>query len=325
MKLLVDAGVSAERKKSLTDLVKGRGIEVLFMDEATSEQKNECEVLLQSFGDASRIANNVAGARKLRMLQTISAGVDRLPFASIPPHVIVCSNAGAFSAPIAEHTFAMVLALAKRLKLNELRMNTGIFDQETRTLELRGRVLGILGYGGIGKAVGAIGRCLGMKIYAISRNQSDAAGSDFHGDLSALDDMLSKADVVIISIPLNKETKGLIDRKKLSLMKEDAILVNVARAHIIVEKDLFEHLKAHSSFSAGIDAWWSEPRGGQKFSGNLDFLSLQNVIGSPHNSGIVGSMSEYVLSKAMENILRFASGKEPLNIVRREDYINSTG
>ena len=74
MKLLVDAGVSAERKKSLTDSVKGRGLEVLFMDEASSEQKNECEVLLQSFGDASRIANNVAGARKLRMLQTISAG-----------------------------------------------------------------------------------------------------------------------------------------------------------------------------------------------------------------------------------------------------------
>ena len=325
MKLLVDVGLNTERKGLLTETMRRSGIEVFFVDEATPDQKNECEALLQSFGDQRRIADNVASARKLRMMQTISAGVDRVPFDSIPPEVTVCSNAGAFSAPIAEHTFAMVLGLAKRLKLNELKMISGQFDQETRTVELRGKVLGVLGYGGIGKAVAAVGRCLGMKVYGISRNESDAATCDYHGDLGKLDDMLSKSDAVVVAIPLNRETNGLIGKQKLSLMKHDAILVNVARAHIIVERDLYEHLKENPSFYAGIDAWWHEPRRDQKFSGNLDFMSLPNVIGSPHNSGIVEGMSDYVVSRAFENIVRFASGKTPHNIVRREDYINRTG
>lgn len=324
MKLLIDVGLNTGRKKLMTETMGRSGIEVFFVDEATPEQKSECEALLQSFGDPRRIADNVASARKLRMMQTISAGVERLPFDSIPPEVTVCSNAGAFSAPIAEHTFAMVLGLAKRLKLNERKMMAGQFDQETRTVELRGKVLGVLGYGGIGKAVASAGRCLGMKIYGISRNKSDAAACDYHGDLGKLDDMLSKSDVVVVAIPLNRETNGLIDRTRLSLMKESAILVNVARAHIIVEKDLYDHLKHNPSFSAGIDAWWHEPRHDQKFSGNLDFISLPNVIGSPHNSGIVEGMSEYVVSRAFENIIRFATGKTPLNIVRREDYIYRT-
>ncbi len=322
MKLLVDAGVFADRKRLLTETMEKSGIEILFVDEASPEQKNECEALLQSFVDANRIAENVASAGKLRMLQTMSAGVERLPFESIPPHVMICSNAGAFSKPIAEHTFAMILGLAKRLKLNEKRMEEGIFDQSGRTLELRGKVLGVLGYGGIGKAVADIGRCLGMKIYGISRNPDDSASCDFHGGLDDLDSMLSKADAVVISIPLNRSTSGLIDARRLSLMKEQAILVNVARANIVVEKDLFEHLESHTSFSAGIDAWWHEPKHGEKFAGNLDFTKLPNVIGSPHNSGIVDGMSEYIVSKAFENIVRFASGKEPLNIVRREDYIS---
>ncbi len=321
LKLLVDAGVSSERKSMLREVMKGGGLDVIFMDEATQEQLDECQVLLQSFGAASRIAGNVSRARNLRMIQTISAGVDSLPFESIPPGIMICSNAGAFSEPIAEHVFGMILSLSKKLKLNESKMRSGKFDQEGRTTELRGLTLGVLGYGGIGKAVAAIGRCFGMKIYGISRDPSNLKSCDFHGGMDKLDNMLSVSDVVVISIPLNKSTRGLIDAGKLSLMKGNAILVNVARGHVIVENDLYAHLKSHPSFSAGIDAWWKEPRHGENFEGNLDFLSLPNVVGSPHNSGIVEGMDARIVRKAIANILRFVSGQEPLNIVNREDYL----
>lgn len=160
-----------------------------------------------------------------------------------------------------------------------------------------------------------------MKIYGISRNPEDSRSCDMHGGMDKLDDMLSKSDVVVVSIPLNRNTKGLIDKKKLSLMKENAMLVNVARGSIVVEQDLFNHLREHPDFCAGIEAWWKEPRRNESFSGNLDFLSLPNAIGSPHNSGIVDGMPPYIVSRALENVLRFATGKEPFNVVRREDYV----
>lgn len=321
MMLIVDAGKSEERKRLFRDVFKEESLEMRFMDEATGDELEKAEILLQSFSTSANIAKNVSLTKNLRMLQTISAGVDSLPFDAIPPEVMICSNAGAFSEPIAEHTLAMILALGKRLKLNEMKMRSGVFDQETRTLRFEGRMLGVLGYGGIGKAVASLCRSLGMKVYAISRNPEDSRSCDMHGGMDKLDDMLSKSDVVVISIPLNRNTKGLINGEKLSLMKEDAILVNVARGNIVVEKDLFDHLKAHPGFCAGVEAWWKEPRRDESFSGNLDFLSLPNVIGSPHNSGIVDGMPPYIVTRALNNILRFASGKEPLNVVKREDYV----
>lgn len=321
MDLLIDAGVSKERKRLFMDALKDSGLGVFFVGDASLGEMEGCEILLQSFTATEKVAENVARSKKLRMLQTISAGVDGLPFSAIPPDIMICSNAGAFSEPIAEHTFSMILGLAKRLKPNEAKMREGTFDQETRTQKLSGKVLGVLGYGGIGRAVASVGRCFGMKIYGISRNHSHSAECDFHGGLENIDDMLSSSDVVVISIPLNSATKGLIDRRKLSIMKENAILVNVARGQIVVESDLYEHLTKHRNFSAGIDAWWKEPRHGEKFSGNLDFLSLPNVIGSPHNSGIVDGMTAHIVGTAIANIKRFAAGEMPLNIVRREDYI----
>lgn len=319
--LIVDAGKSEERKGLFRGALKGDQLEVRFIDEASPAELEKAEILLQSFSAGASIAKNVSLLKNLRMLQTISAGVDLVPFDSIPPNVTICSNAGAFSEPIAEHTLGLILSLGKRLKENEMKMRSGVFDQETRTLRFSGRTLGVIGYGGIGKAVASLCRCMGMKVYAISRNPEDAKSCDMHGGMDKLDDMLSKSDVVVISIPLNRTTRGLIDRKKLSLMKEDAILVNVARGDIVVEKDLFDHLRAHPRFCAGIEAWWKEPRREERFSGNLDFLALPNAIGSPHNSGIVDGMPPYIVSRALDNILRFATGKEPLNVVKREDYI----
>lgn len=319
--MLIDAGVSEERKKLFTDAFKDSGLRVFFVGEAEQKEMEGCEILLQSFSAFAKVSENVAMAKKLRMLQTISAGVDSLPFDAIPKDVMICSNAGAFSEPIAEHTFAMILSLAKRLKLNEAKMKEGIFDQEKRSIALNGMTLGILGYGGIGRAIASLGRCFGMKIYAISRNPADSAVCDFHGGMEKLDDMLAQSDVVAISIPLNRTTRSLIDRRRLSLMKEDAILVNVARGAIIVERDILEHLSTHPNFSAGIDAWWNEPRQGAKFSCDPAFLSLPNIAISPHNSGIVGGMISHIIERAVSNIKRFAAGERPLNIVRREDYI----
>ncbi len=105
-------------------------------------------------------------------------------------------------------------------------------------------------------------------------------------------------------------------------MKPDAILVNVARGEIIEEKALYEHLKATPTFMAGLDAWWIEPFRHGRFELNYPFFDLPNVLGTPHDSGLVpGSLLDAV-QKATENIARFLNGETIAGVVQREDYLD---
>ena len=103
--------------------------------------------------------------------------------------------------------------------------------------------------------------------------------------------MLAAADVLVIALPLTTATRGLVGARELGLMKPAAILVNVSRAAIVDEGTLYRHLRENPQFCAGIDAWWHEPGAGTGFSTGYPFFDLPNLIGSPHNSGIVPGSS----------------------------------
>ena len=104
------------------------------------------------------------------LIQLMSAGVDRVPFDQIPDGVAVASNAGAYAEPMAEHVLALALALAKRLPQEHAELARGVFDQETPTLSIRGSLVGILGFGGIGQASAKLFQALGAHVYAINRS-----------------------------------------------------------------------------------------------------------------------------------------------------------
>jgi phosphoglycerate dehydrogenase-like enzyme len=103
-------------------------------------------------------------------------------------------------------------------------------------------------------------------------------------------------------------------------MKKDAILINVARGAIIDEAALYEHLKEHPDFKAGIDAWWTEPFTHGTFTTNYPFFSLPNLLGSPHNSAIARGINEEGARRAVENIQRFWNKGAVRGVVRRDDY-----
>ena len=255
------------------------------------------------------------------LIQLMSAGVDRVPFDQIPEGVAVASNAGAYAEPMAEHVLALALALAKRLPQEHAALARGVFDQETPTLSIRGSLVGILGFGGIGQASARLFQALGAHVHAINRSGRTDAPVDRIGTIEELDALLGEADILVVSLPLTRATDGLIGRRELSLMKPDAILVNVARAAIIDEDALYEHLESNPSFSAGIDAWWQEPRGQGAFATRRPFLELPNVIGSPHNSAMVaGSLTESA-ARAADNVARHLRGEPVRNLVDRSDYV----
>jgi glycerate dehydrogenase len=258
---------------------------------------------------------------RLEFIQLLPAGADGVDFAAIPERMVIASNVGAYAPPIAEHVMAMTLALARRLPQRNAAMARGEWPQQELLHTLDGAVCAVLGFGGIGTATAALMRCFGARIYAVNSSGRTAEPTDFTGTLADLDQVLAAADVVVISLPLTVATRGLIGARELQLMKPAAILVNVARAAIVDERALYEHLRDNPEFCAGIDTWWHEPGPGTAFRTDYPFLSLPNVIGSPHNSGTVAGVLLTAARRAAENVRHHLRGEPVTGLVRREDYL----
>ncbi len=262
----------------------------------------------------------IALLKHTHLVQFINAGIDFVPLAELPEGVLVATNGGAYAEPMAEHALAMALAAAKRLLVEHAALANGTFNQFTRNRMLAGGVCGILGFGGIGVATARLARGIGMKVHAINRRGRSEEPTDWIGTPDQLDMLLAASDVLVVCTPLTPATQGMIGAPQLTRMKEDAILVNVARGEIVDERALYERLVAYPKFSACIDAWWIEPIRHGTFRMDQPFISLPNVIGSPHNSaaaiagtGVVG------LRRAIANIRRALAGETPSYLVPPED------
>jgi phosphoglycerate dehydrogenase-like enzyme len=261
-----------------------------------------------------------AESSRPRFVQMLSAGVDTVDFSDLPDDLMVASNAGAYSVAMSEHVLAMTLSLAKRLPQRHAALAAGRFDKWQPALTLHGGICGILGLGGIGTATARLMAAFGARVHAINRSGRSAEGAEFTGTLADLDRVLAVADVLIIALPLTRATRGLIGPRELALMKPTAIVVNVARGPLIDQGALYEHLRAHPDFGAGIDTWWDEPTGDAPFRTDYPFFDLPNLIGSPHNSSIVPGTMVSAARLAAENVHRHLRDEAVTGIVRRAEY-----
>ncbi len=324
--VVVTFDASAEGREAIADVL-GDVAEIRHLGELPTDERagalSSADALiglnpLRDLGDGE-----LALITDVKLVQLIAAGVDFIRFDLLPPSLPMASNAGAWAEPIAEHAVAMALAAAKRLTRRQQDLSDGIFEQTRLNLTLKGGVLGILGYGGIGRATARLMHGLGMRIHAINRrgqiDDQDDPPIEFVGGPDSLNRVLAAADVLLVSTPLTAATEGLIGAAELALMKETATIINVARGEIIDEAALYAHLKAHPEFTACIDAWWVEPIRHGEFRMDHPFLELPNVIGSPHNSFSVPGAVRAAIGQAAENVKRALAGEPVKNLVVRED------
>ena len=257
----------------------------------------------------------------VKLLQTISAGFNHLPFAQLPSQLPVASNSGGYAEPMAEHVVAMALAAAKRLAFFHNRLAADDWIWGVKNKKIGGSVCGILGFGGIGQATARLCRGLGIKVWATNRSGKTDQAVDFIGTPADTEKVLRGADTVVLSVALNAGTKGSIGARELGMMKKDATLINVARGDAIDQKALYEHLKANPDFYVCIDAWWVEPFNNGVFKIDYPFFNLPNVIGSPHNSAHTATGRLDGLRHAAENAARAVRGETPKNLVAAKDRV----
>jgi phosphoglycerate dehydrogenase-like enzyme len=255
-------------------------------------------------------------------IQLIYAGADNLPFELIPPEINMASNVGAFARPIAEHVLALTFALAKKIIPKNKMLQEGKFDRSGFNQEIRGGVCGIIGFGGNGREIAKIMQAMGMRVYGINRSGRTDMPVEFIGTVGDLEKVLAVSNVVVVTTPLTRETRDMIAEKELQWMKKDAILINVGRGDVINQRALYEHLKAHPDFRAGIDTWWSEPVGKEDFILNYPFFNLPNIIGSPHIADHVPGAMLNATRSALENVRNFLLGNKLRGVLNREDYLD---
>ena len=248
--------------------------------------------------------------KSLRMVQTMSAGVDNLDFGSLPRDVQVFSNAGAYTESVAEHAWGMLLGVAKGVHLR---------NQKTTPRRLRGKTLLVLGAGAIGSEVARLSKSVGMKTVGVSRSFKAPEFFDAMWPVSDLGDKLTEADAVVMALPLTKATKGLVGYDLLSRTKQAVMVVNVGRAESVPEEDLLKWLKERPESRFATDVFWIRD-GRENYS--TAAWELPNFAGTLHISGVpLGEDLSGMKATAAWNVKRYFETGSALNHVEISEYL----
>ena len=261
---------------------------------------------------------DTAGAGRLRLVHSYSAGADRIDRAALPNGCALCNLHGPEHA-IAEWVLGAMVALSRRLLFHDRELRRGLWHRgEHRPRELGGRLVGVVGYGPIGRRVVELCRAVGMETAAVTRSPSAerAAGLRWLGDLREVQRLAAAADFLVVALPLTAETRGLIGRAELEALGTDGYLLNVGRGEVVDEGALYDALRARRVAGAALDVWYCYPRGSPAptLPSRFPFHELDNVLMSPHASGTTVETERRRRAILLAQLERFARG-EPLEHV----------
>ena len=331
--MTLKVAVIGHYKKFVDDLKKYLSIPVEFIlieDAKNPETLNLVEDADMIFG--SRVSEELLKrAKKAKVVQVIGAGIrpELLKIVRKFPHILLANSHGNAIA-VAEHAIALMMAVAKSIPQYDKRFRQGFWslENDVKNVQLRNKILGILGLGHIGREIAKIGKCMGMKVYAIKRRPTEELKKklnlDYLGSMNDIMNVLRTADFVVIALPKTPETYNLIGETELRALKKTAYLINISRGDIVNEDALFRALKERWFMGAGLDVWYIYPKGSgeeaeQKvYPSKYPFHELDNVVMTPHIAWKTPESMEGMLLEIAENIERLYKGQELINLVDKD-------
>jgi len=273
-------------------------------------------VALVGFGDGTMDDAFYNAAPNLKLVQLLSAGYDRCDIgAARRAGVPICNNGGANSTAVAEHAMLLMLAVCRRVVWQHTNVAAGRWRgnnvQDVRLFELKGRTLGIVGLGSIGKKTARMAQAFGMTVqyYDVLRLSEERA-DDLGVKFALLDELLKTSDIVSLHVPLLQETRHMISTPQLAMMKPSAYLINTCRGPVVDEAALIEALQNNTIAGAGLDVFDQEPPPADN-----PLFGLPNVTLTAHFAGPTYDNQYTRFRNAFDNCQRVARGEKPLWVI----------
>ena len=248
-------------------------------------------------------------AKRLQWFSSMAAGNEDLVKNPHLPEDVILTKATVYGEMMAEYVFAYLLYFGRNVSKNFGDQKNKIWDRK-RPERLRGKVMGILGLGSVGKEIARRGKQFGMRVSGVKRNPDPMRYVDQVFGPKDLEKMIPLVDVLIVALPLTPETYHFLGEKELSLMKEGAFLFSIGRGKTIDEGALTDVLK-RKRMRAVLDVFETEPLPPES-----ELWSLENVIITPHVSGI--NIPEEICEEFIENYKRWVKGKPLIGLVDRQ-------
>jgi len=284
-----------------------------FYDVVPSEKLKGCVAVI--VGDSVISEASLEDADELRLVQKAGVGVNTIDLdACTKRGIYVCNLPGVNALDVAEYVIGAIISSLRDFPRMDRAARRAAWDERPRLIgeRLTGKKVGIIGLGRIGREVVRLLRPFNVEVLAYDPYISEDQARNLNVEKAELETLLRESDIVTIHAPLTEETRGLIGKEELNLMKPTAILINAARGSIVDEEALYQALKNGKIRFAVIDVWAEEPL---KLGNPL--FELENVQLSIHTASWTRQVFEDIMRLSAENVIRVIEGNKPLNIVNK--------
>jgi D-3-phosphoglycerate dehydrogenase len=287
-----------------------KGFEIVYAGKTPDEeglvdlcQHTQPVGIIVRYGSIS--ARIMDASARLCVISKHGVGIDTIDTAAAAERgILVKAATGANADAVAEHTWALILACAKGVAQLNARMHEGFWDKAThKSLELRGRTLGLVGLGAIGRRVAQVGVAIGMRVMAFDPFAADVPGGV---EVTSLDAVLESAHVLSLHCPLTPENRRMINAATIGRMRDGAILVNTARGGLVDEPALLAAIASGKLRSAGLDSFETEPMVGEHA-----FRDVANAVLTPHIGGVTSDAYVSMGTAAARNVLAALEDSAP--------------
>ena len=264
-----------------SEIIKKNNLEV---DVHTNLKPDELKKIIPEYDglivrSATKVTSNIINvATNLKIIGRAGAGVDNIDIESAKSkNIIVMNTPGGNTNATAEHTIGLIFALLRKIPSANDTTHKGLWEKKKmKGLELKGKKIGIIGFGNVGKRVSEISHALGMKVYIFSSHFDTIKDNFKNYNSSDLNGIITNSDIITFHCKPNKDGNAIINSNEIKLMKKNCILINTARGGLINEDDLIESLKNNLIKGAALDVFNNEPLNESKL------FNLDNIILTPH-------------------------------------------